>query len=132
MQVFTRARLWRLASYSRTSPNTRTFTSAQYRAQEASAPGSLTVAGGSGYYYLLDEYHTASNLLLSSVEELQKTTAKVRDYTQKIERVESELKALERSAATTEQIKELRAETRKLYDGLNLQQLELKTIVRNI
>jgi len=37
----------------------------------------LTIAGGAGYYYLLDEYHVASNLLLSSVEELQKSTNKV-------------------------------------------------------
>ncbi|CAG8561481.1 6318_t:CDS:2 [Diversispora eburnea] len=92
----------------------------------------LTIAGGSGYYYLLDEYHTASNLLLSSVEELQKSTSKVRDYAQKIERLEGELKSLQGSAATTDQIKELRSETRKLFDGLNLQHLELKTNVWNI
>ncbi|RHZ44064.1 hypothetical protein Glove_767g4 [Diversispora epigaea] len=92
----------------------------------------LTIAGGSGYYYLLDEYHTSSNLLLSSVEELQKSTSKVRDYAQKIERLEGELKSLQGSAATTDQIKELRSETRKLFDGLNLQHLELKTNVWNI
>ena len=37
----------------------------------------LTVAGGTGYYYLFDDYHAASNLLLSVVEELQKSTNKV-------------------------------------------------------
>ncbi|CAG8711160.1 11381_t:CDS:2, partial [Funneliformis mosseae] len=80
----------------------------------------LTIAGGAGYYYLLDEYHVASNILLSSVEELQKSTNKVRDYTQKIDRIESELKALQNNAATTDQIKELRAENRKLYVIISL------------
>ncbi|KAF0363031.1 hypothetical protein F8M41_013984 [Gigaspora margarita] len=92
----------------------------------------LSIAGGSGYYYLLDEYHTASNLLLSSVEELQKSTSKVHDYAQKIERVEDELKALQESAATTDQVKELRSEVRKLYDGLDQQNLELKAVVWNL
>jgi hypothetical protein len=36
-----------------------------------------TAAGGAGYYYLLEEYQTASNLLLSSVEDLQTSTNKV-------------------------------------------------------
>lgn len=36
-----------------------------------------TVAGGAGYYYLLEEYQTASNLLLGSVEDLQTSTNKV-------------------------------------------------------
>jgi hypothetical protein len=44
----------------------------------------LTIAGGAGYHYLLDEYNTASRLLLSSVEELQKSTNKVQRTTNKI------------------------------------------------
>jgi len=39
-----------------------------------------TAAGGAGYYYLLEEYQTASNLLLSSVEDLQASTNKVMFY----------------------------------------------------
>ncbi|CAG8776543.1 1656_t:CDS:2, partial [Racocetra persica] len=51
----------------------------------------------------------------------------VRDYAQKIERVEDELKALQESAATTDQVKELRSE-----DGLDQQNLELKAVVWNL
>ncbi|GBC03302.1 hypothetical protein RclHR1_05060005 [Rhizophagus clarus] len=87
----------------------------------------LTVAGGAGYHYLFDEYNTASKLLLSSVEELQKSTNKVRDYTQKIERIELELKALQMSAATIDQIKELRSE-----DSLHIEDLELKARINGI
>jgi len=92
----------------------------------------LTIAGGAGYHYILDEYNTASKLLLNSVEELQKSTNKVRDYTQKIERVELELKALQRSAATIDQIKELRSEIRQLYDSLRIEDLELKAYIHGI
>jgi len=92
----------------------------------------LTIAGGTGYHYLLDEYNTASKLLLGSVEELQKSTNKVRDYTQKIERVELELESLQRCAATIDQIKELRGEVRQLYDSLHIEDLELKAYIHGI
>lgn len=38
----------------------------------------VTVAGSVGYYYLLEEYNSASDSLLSSVQELQTSTEKVR------------------------------------------------------
>ncbi|KAF8938247.1 hypothetical protein BGZ58_001303 [Dissophora ornata] len=88
-----------------------------------------TVAGGAGYYYLLEEYQTASNLLLSSVEDLQSSTNKVRDYAKKIESVEAELKALRTKAATVEQLSELKGEVKKVYDALNIEHLELKSHV---
>lgn len=34
-------------------------------------------ASAYGYYYLLQEYHAASNLILTSVEEMQSSTQKV-------------------------------------------------------
>ncbi|KAG0280559.1 hypothetical protein BGZ96_001520 [Linnemannia gamsii] len=88
-----------------------------------------TAAGGAGYYYLLEEYQTASNLLLSSVEDLQASTNKVRDYAKKIESVEAELKALKAKTATVEQLTELKSEVKKVYDGLNIEHLELKSHV---
>ncbi|KAG0096116.1 hypothetical protein BGZ93_004990 [Podila epicladia] len=90
-----------------------------------------TAAGGAGYYYLLEEYQTASNLLLSSVEDLQASTnkANVRDYAKKIESVEAELKSLRAKAATVEQLQDLKADVKKVYDGLNVEHLELKSHV---
>ncbi|KAF9973550.1 hypothetical protein BGZ73_003187 [Actinomortierella ambigua] len=88
-----------------------------------------TAAGAAGYYYLLEEYQTASNLLLASVEDLQASTSKVRDYAKKIESVEAELKKLKEKAATKEQLQELRTDVKKVYDGLNIEHLELKTHV---
>ncbi|KAF9931068.1 hypothetical protein FBU30_010897 [Linnemannia zychae] len=88
-----------------------------------------TAAGAAGYYYLLEEYQTASNLLLSSVEDLQASTNKVRSYAMKIETVEAELKALRSKTATVEQLNELKSEVKKVYDGLNIEHLELKSHV---
>ncbi|KAF9917257.1 hypothetical protein BX616_001557 [Lobosporangium transversale] len=88
-----------------------------------------TAAGGVGYYYLLEEYQTASNLLLNSVEDLQASTNKVRDYAKKIESVEAELKTLRAKTATIEQLNDLKADVKKVYDGLNIEHLELKSHV---
>ncbi|EXX51632.1 hypothetical protein RirG_260080 [Rhizophagus irregularis DAOM 197198w] len=103
------------AAQESSSSSTKIGTSVQPTRKPIGGVLGLTIAGGAGYHYLLDEYNTASKLLLSSVEELQKSTNKVRDYTRKIERVELELKALQMSAATIDQIKELRGEVRQLY-----------------
>ncbi|CAG8516344.1 4896_t:CDS:2 [Paraglomus brasilianum] len=135
-------------SLTRSWPSVRTFTTTPVRGQAVTAyPQTqkkpiggfrggligfllgLTVAGGTGYYYLFDDYHAASNLLLSVVEELQKSTNKVRDYTSKIERIDAELKALQEKSVTREQLLDLRTDVKKLYDALNIQQLELKNRV---
>ncbi|KAG9292242.1 hypothetical protein G9A89_023962 [Geosiphon pyriformis] len=92
----------------------------------------FTVASGAGYIYLLDEYHAASNLLLGSVEELQQSTNKVRDYAKKIEKIEEDLKLLQSYAASEDQLLELRNEGKKIYDSLNIQHLELKAHVWSI
>ncbi|KAI7856444.1 hypothetical protein BDC45DRAFT_503931 [Circinella umbellata] len=89
----------------------------------------VTVAGSAGYYYLLEEYNNASNSLLSSVEELQGSTEKVREYARKIEAVDKDVSKLKELAATTKELNELKTEFRKLYDTLNMEHLELKTHV---
>lgn len=43
----------------------------------------VTVAGSVGYYYLLEEYNSASDSLLNSVQELQSSTEKVRVFKDK-------------------------------------------------
>ncbi|KAI9268222.1 hypothetical protein BDA99DRAFT_505243 [Phascolomyces articulosus] len=89
----------------------------------------VTLAGSVGYYYLLEEYNNASNSLLSSVQELQGSTEKVREYARKIEAVDKDVSKLKELAATTKELNELKAEFRKLYDTLNMEHLELKTHV---
>jgi len=91
-----------------------------------------TIAGGIGYYYLVDEYQTASSLLLSSVEELQMSTNRVRDYARKIESVDREVRKIREEAATKEEVAQLRVEMKKLYDSLSIEHLELKTHVWGI
>lgn len=99
----------------------------------------VTLAGGAGYYYLLEEYSNASNSLLSSVEELQASTEKVsffnanfcglnvikvistvsspqvREYARKIEAVDRDVAKLKDTTATAQQLNDLKAEFRRLY-----------------
>ncbi|CAG8468749.1 1859_t:CDS:2 [Ambispora gerdemannii] len=92
----------------------------------------VTLASGAGYVYLMDDYHAASNLLLSSVEELQLSTNKVRDYAKKIEKVEGDLRSLQTHVTTKDQLSELRKEMKRLYDTLEGKQLELKVRMSNL
>ncbi|KAI7876267.1 hypothetical protein K492DRAFT_210447 [Lichtheimia hyalospora FSU 10163] len=89
----------------------------------------VTLAGSVGYYYLLEEYNSASDSLLSSVQELQSSTEKVREYARKIEAVDKDVTKLKELAATTQQLNDLKAEFRKLYDTLNMEHLDLKSHV---
>ncbi|CAO3690426.1 unnamed protein product [Umbelopsis ramanniana] len=89
----------------------------------------VTISGGVGYYYLLEEYNTASATLLSSVQDLQASTEKVRDYARRIESIDRDLSKLKETTATTQQLQDLRVELKKLYDALNIEHLELKTHV---
>ncbi|KAL0073869.1 hypothetical protein J3Q64DRAFT_1727073 [Phycomyces blakesleeanus] len=89
----------------------------------------VSITGAIGYYYLLEEYTAASNSLLKSVEQLETTTKKVRDYAHKIESVEKDVNRLKETVATVQQLSELKSEIRRVYDTLNIDHLELKTHV---
>ncbi|CAM0137903.1 hypothetical protein VKS41_001124 [Umbelopsis sp. WA50703] len=89
----------------------------------------VTISGGIGYYYLLEEYNEASASLLNSVKDLQASTDKVRDYARKIEAIDRDVAKLKETTATSQQLLDLRNELKKLYDGLNIEHLELKTHV---
>ncbi|KAI8369229.1 uncharacterized protein BYT42DRAFT_583592 [Radiomyces spectabilis] len=92
----------------------------------------VTVTGAAGYYYLLEEYNNASAALSKSVDELQESTEKVRNYARRIEAIDRDVSKLKESTASLQQLHELRAEFRKLYDTLNLEHLELKTHIWGI
>ncbi|KAJ3044462.1 hypothetical protein HDV00_001889 [Rhizophlyctis rosea] len=89
----------------------------------------ITLAGGAAYVYLLDDYQQSSQTLLSSVEDLQKSTNKLKEHTKTIEVIEKNHKALVAKAATKEDLEQLRRELLKVIDDVNLSHLELKTQV---
>ncbi|CAO3599069.1 unnamed protein product [Absidia cylindrospora] len=89
----------------------------------------VSLAGAVGYYYLLEEYNSASESLMNSVQDLQQSTEKVRDYAQRIESIDKDLTKLKKTAATEQQLDETKIQLRKLYDTLNIEHLELKTHV---
>ncbi|KAJ3814662.1 hypothetical protein EV368DRAFT_32085 [Lentinula lateritia] len=83
-------------------------------------------------YQLLDEYKQASAALQASVEELKLSTEQVTTQVRRIQAVEKDLKALSDASASKEDISRVRAEMKKLYDGLNVEFLDLKAHVWGI
>ncbi|KAI7831836.1 hypothetical protein BX661DRAFT_137661, partial [Kickxella alabastrina] len=92
----------------------------------------VTTAGAFGFVYLIEEYQKATGLVLSSVEELEQSSAKVKQYVKKIEAVERELQKLRETGATTQQVAQLKADWRKQNDVLARDHLELKAHVWEI
>ncbi|KAJ2803147.1 hypothetical protein H4R21_002142 [Coemansia helicoidea] len=86
----------------------------------------VTSAGAFGFVYLIEEYHKATGLVLSSVEELEKSSSKVREYVKKIEAVEADLSRLRANSATMQQLAQTKADWRKQNDSLARDLLELK------
>ncbi|KAG9040830.1 hypothetical protein FS837_013051 [Tulasnella sp. UAMH 9824] len=87
------------------------------------------VASAYASYRLLEEYKIASALLQASVEELQASTDKISTHIRRIETVEKNLKALSEASATKEESKKSKAELKKLYDGLHVEFLDLRSHV---
>ncbi|KAF9267503.1 hypothetical protein L218DRAFT_855656 [Marasmius fiardii PR-910] len=92
----------------------------------------FSLASSLAAYQLLDEYKQASAALQASVEELRVSTEKVTTQVRRIEAVEKDLKALSESSASKEEISRVRAEVKKLYDGLHVEFLDLRTHVWGI
>ncbi|KAJ1862893.1 hypothetical protein LPJ73_000653 [Coemansia sp. RSA 2703] len=92
----------------------------------------VTTAGAFGFVYLIEEYQKATGLVLNSVDELEKSSLKVKEYVKKIESVEAELKKVRESGATQQQVAQLKADWRKQNDLLIRDHLELKAHVWEI
>jgi len=92
----------------------------------------FSIASSFAAYHLLEEYHHASSTLQASVEELKNSTDKVSAHVRRIEAVEKDLKALAGASASKEDASRVRAEVKKLYDGLRLEFLDLQTHVWGI
>ncbi|BFZ58337.1 hypothetical protein PYCC9005_005399 [Savitreella phatthalungensis] len=86
----------------------------------------LAVAGGLGYTYLLQEYSSASALLLASVEELEGSTSKVAKYVRRIEELERAVDKQRKSQSTQQDHSALRSELHKVYAQLNADNLDLR------
>ncbi|KAJ7780581.1 hypothetical protein DFH07DRAFT_729636 [Mycena maculata] len=80
----------------------------------------FSLAASFAAYHLLDEYNQASAALQASVEELKLSTEKISAHVRRIEAVEKDLKALGDTTASKDEISRLRAEMKKIYDGLHL------------
>ncbi|KAG2140260.1 uncharacterized protein EDB93DRAFT_1162332 [Suillus bovinus] len=89
----------------------------------------FSLASAFAAYHLLDEYKLASAALQASVQELQASTEKVSAHVRRIEAVEKDLKALSQSSASKDDLSRVRAELKKVYDGLHIEFLDLRSHV---
>ncbi|KAJ7366797.1 hypothetical protein DFH08DRAFT_835506 [Mycena albidolilacea] len=89
----------------------------------------FSLAASVAAYNLLDEYQLASAALQASVEELQLSTEKISSHVRRIEAVEKDLKALGGTSASKDDLSKLRAEVKKIYDGLHVEFLDLRSHV---
>ncbi|KAI0030430.1 hypothetical protein K488DRAFT_54262 [Vararia minispora EC-137] len=89
----------------------------------------FSVASGFATFRLLDEYKQASAALQLSVEELQRSTEKISTHMVRIEAVEKDLKALSGMSASKDDLIRLRTEVKKIYDGLHIEFLDLRSFV---
>ncbi|KAF8809560.1 hypothetical protein BYT27DRAFT_7187876 [Phlegmacium glaucopus] len=92
----------------------------------------FSLASSFAAYHLLEEYQRASAALQTSVEELKVSTEKVSAHVRRIEAVEKDLKALADTSASKEDFSRVRAEVKKIYDGLHVEFLDLRTYVWGI
>ncbi|KAF5382414.1 hypothetical protein D9615_002973 [Tricholomella constricta] len=92
----------------------------------------FSLASSYAAYHLLEEYQQASAALQASVETLQLSTEKISAHVRRIEAVEKDLKALSQASASKEDISRVRAETKKLLDGLHVEFLDLRSHVWGI
>ncbi|KAF9651560.1 hypothetical protein BDM02DRAFT_620120 [Thelephora ganbajun] len=108
----------------------------------------FSLASSYAAYRLVDEYKQASALLQASVEELQATATKasgfhplvplshsseqVSTHLKRIEAVEKDLKALSETTVPKDDVTKLRVEVKKLYDGLHIEFLDLRSHVWGI
>ncbi|KAL5524669.1 hypothetical protein ACEPAF_9814 [Sanghuangporus sanghuang] len=92
----------------------------------------FSLASSFAAYHLLEEYKLASAQLQASVMELQASTEKVTAHIRRIEAVEKDLKALSDVSATKDDLSRVRAEVKKIYDGLEIEFLNLRQHVWGI
>ncbi|KAF8631787.1 hypothetical protein AX17_005002 [Amanita inopinata Kibby_2008] len=92
----------------------------------------FSLASSFAAYHLLDEYQQASAALQASIDELKLNTEKVSEHVRRIEAVEKDLKVLRETTVPKEDLSRLRSEVKKLYDGLHVEFLDLRTHVWGI
>ncbi|KAG6332929.1 hypothetical protein ID866_6162 [Astraeus odoratus] len=89
----------------------------------------FSLASAFAAYHLLDEYKAASAALQASVQELQTSTEKVSAHVRRIEAVEKDLKVLAQNSTSKDDLAKVRAELKKVYDGLHIEFLDLRSHV---
>lgn len=88
-----------------------------------------TLSGCVGWYYLLEQYRDASDLLLASVEDLQQSTGRVTGYVRRIEDVEKRVGKIEDSGARREDLQGVRKELKQVFVSYNFSKTSYSKLI---
>ena len=73
-----------------------------------------------GYSYVLKDYETSTNILLNSIHELEKSTIKMKDYSNKLEILNHDFEILKNNSIYKKELDNLRSEFLKIFVNLFL------------
>ncbi|PWN92162.1 hypothetical protein FA10DRAFT_265963, partial [Acaromyces ingoldii] len=79
-----------------------------------------------GYYYLLQEYHSASLEMRASVRELEDSTHKISAAMARMSSLEKQVGALASSSSTKEDVRSRTGDLVRVYDALHQDVLEVR------
>ncbi|KAI8807644.1 hypothetical protein BJ742DRAFT_304217 [Cladochytrium replicatum] len=91
----------------------------------------VTMTTWGGLLSFGENYQRSTASMITSVEELQSSTSKVKRSLGKIDTVEGDLSSLKAKAATQADLEKLRNELLKAIDEVNVSHLELKAYVNS-
>ncbi|KAJ1569412.1 hypothetical protein HK096_003193 [Nowakowskiella sp. JEL0078] len=92
----------------------------------------VSLSTWAGYVYVQDILQQSSNSLLLSVEDLQKSTGKIKRELETIEKVDSKLSLLSEKAASKNDVEKLKNELLSLVDDIRTEHLKLKVQVEEL
>lgn len=92
----------------------------------------LTLVGTYAYLNIFEEYQSATNTLLVSVEELKSTTHKITNQIKRIEQVERDLARIKSTSISEEQLQAHKSQLNKSLDALKLDQLKIRSSLSDL
>ncbi|CED83280.1 hypothetical protein [Phaffia rhodozyma] len=86
-----------------------------------------SIASGFASWKIFEEYKQVTSLLQESVRELNVSVALMADHVKRIQDVERSIESVKQDSSSKADLSKLRAEFKKVFDGLRLEFLDAKT-----
>ncbi|PVU88760.1 hypothetical protein BB561_005717 [Smittium simulii] len=90
------------------------------------------VTGTYGLYHLVEQYEASNALVLSSVNELEKSTVQIRDYIERIDALEAQLVLVNEQFVQVSKLESFSGDVRRQLDLINKEYLETKSLLSKL